>query len=556
MAQPDADRMREMPRDNAAIRWILTGILIAYAAYAAIFIFQSSFVVDGQRYFVLFDDAMISMQYARNLAHGAGLVWNAGAPPVEGYSNPLWVLIMAGFHLLPLQSAQMSLPIQIFSGLLLLGNLILVKKLADEMTGEAAVVSLVAVLLTAFYYPINNWGLLGNEVALLTPCVTGAVFLAISNLRRERLSRGLYILLGLSLLIRVDAIVPAAIIWLFLVLVDRRNRRRHLVWGSVWIGGVLLASSLFRWLYYGDLLPNTYYLKMTGYPILLRVARGLYVMFQFMWHLNWVLLLFPLVLFVVDRDKGTGLLAGVFLAQILYSVYVGGDGWEDRGGSNRFVTIAMPLFFVLFSIAVDRLRRGVVSSLGRLGGRSSARKASVAAMGIFACVSLLNFNVLIYPSDLKYLFLQTRSVFIGGNVRNVRIANYLKSVTTEQAQVAVVAAGGIPYFSDRFSIDLLGKNDSKIAREPVGTPQDYTWIDFRPGHMKWDYAYSIGELKPDVVVEILRGTSTQAEPWLSGYVRIQVPELESSLPDGTLFLKPGSSNIYWDRVAAFVVESP
>ncbi len=545
-----------MSQDGKITRAIMLGILIAFAAYAAIFIFQSSFVIDGQRYFVLFDDAMISMQYARNLAHGAGLVWNAGGPLVEGYSNPLWVLIMGGFHLLPLPAAQMSLPVQVFSGLLLLGNLVLVKRLVDEMTGKAPAVGLVAVLLTAFYYPINNWGLLGNEVALLTPCVTGAVLLAILNMRRDRVSRGLYVLLGLSLLIRIDAIVPAAVIWLYLALVDRRNRRRHLVWGGACIGVVLLASSLFRLLYYGDLLPNTYYLKMTGYPIILRVARGLYVMFQFMWHLNWVLILFPFVLYVLDRDRDKGLLIAVFLAQILYSVYVGGDGWEDRGGSNRFVTIVMPLFFVLFSIAIDRSRRGLLFGLGRLGSRSNVHKASIAGMAIFACVSLLNFNVLIYPSDLKYLFLQTRSVFIGGNERNVRIANYLKSLTTDQAQVAVVAAGGIPYFSDRYSIDLLGKNDSKIAREPVGTPQDYTWIDFRPGHMKWDYAYSIGQLKPDVVVETLRGTSGQAEPWLRGYVRIQVPELESSLPNGTLFLKPGSANIYWDRVASFVVGNP
>jgi len=97
-----------MKREKKAGQWILTGILIAYAAYAAIFIFQSSFIVDGKRYFVLFDDAMISMQYAKNFAQGLGLVWNAGGPRVEGYSNPLWVLIMAVFHLFPIPQAMMS----------------------------------------------------------------------------------------------------------------------------------------------------------------------------------------------------------------------------------------------------------------------------------------------------------------------------------------------------------------------------------------------------------------------------------------------------------------
>src|SRR5215207_8608865 len=40
------------------------------------------------------DDAGISLAYARNLAHGFGPVLYAGAPAVEGYSNPLWVGIL------------------------------------------------------------------------------------------------------------------------------------------------------------------------------------------------------------------------------------------------------------------------------------------------------------------------------------------------------------------------------------------------------------------------------------------------------------------------------
>src|SRR5262245_37549022 len=41
------------------------------------------------------DDAGISFAYARNLAQGHGLVSQPGLPPVEGYSNFLWVLLMA-----------------------------------------------------------------------------------------------------------------------------------------------------------------------------------------------------------------------------------------------------------------------------------------------------------------------------------------------------------------------------------------------------------------------------------------------------------------------------
>src|SRR5580765_5619800 len=45
------------------------------------------------------DDAFISLRYARNLALGHGLVYNAGER-VEGYTNFLWTLFLALPHLL------------------------------------------------------------------------------------------------------------------------------------------------------------------------------------------------------------------------------------------------------------------------------------------------------------------------------------------------------------------------------------------------------------------------------------------------------------------------
>ena len=47
------------------------------------------------RYYFLSDDSFISFRYARHLAEGHGLVWNSGER-IEGYTNFLWVLFMAG----------------------------------------------------------------------------------------------------------------------------------------------------------------------------------------------------------------------------------------------------------------------------------------------------------------------------------------------------------------------------------------------------------------------------------------------------------------------------
>ena len=65
------------------------GVALAALTFYAIFIFRTSFSINGTRYFVLFEDAMISMRYARHLADGHGLVWNIGEEPIEGFTNLL-----------------------------------------------------------------------------------------------------------------------------------------------------------------------------------------------------------------------------------------------------------------------------------------------------------------------------------------------------------------------------------------------------------------------------------------------------------------------------------
>lgn len=90
-------------------QWGFTALLILFTAYAAGFIYRTSFEMNGVRFFCLFDDAMISMRYAKNLAHGLGLVWNPGGERVEGFTNPLWVLYMSFFYLFPIPPPKISL---------------------------------------------------------------------------------------------------------------------------------------------------------------------------------------------------------------------------------------------------------------------------------------------------------------------------------------------------------------------------------------------------------------------------------------------------------------
>ncbi len=553
---------------------ILGLIALAYAAYAAEFIRQSSFLADGTRYFALFDDAMISMTYARNLAHGAGLVWNAGGPRVEGFSNPLWVAYMAFFHLFPIPEAKISLLIQISGLIFFLGSLLYVEKIARRLMPDNSVGVYLAVLVTAFYYPFSVWNLLGTEVSLLLLVMTAAAWEATQVLDSGRFSRRLYILLGFATLVRIDMAVPFILIWGWLLWFDVQNRRRHLLWGGASLLGFLGGQTLVRWLYYGQLLPNTYYLKMTGYPAGLRIRRGFLVLLDFFSGLKFPLYFLPLVpVFFKDR-KLTGLLLLAFLAQCAYSVYVGGDAWEYRGGSNRFISLGMPFFFILYITAAAYVMGFALDWLARttekvIRDESWARVASITVrigsglvLFLFGAVSILYFDRLAdkgslrfdlqHPSNrnnpIRYAFLLERPLFTKGNERYTKDALIIRAMTTPDATVALVGAGNLSYFLDRYSIDLLGKSDARIAREPVRISTDPAdFLDFRPGHNKWDYAYSIGELKPDVIVEVFKySDATEADPYLADY--------EVRTVNGhPMYFRIGSAAIFWDRVQNYPV---
>ena len=91
-------RMKKI-RQFAQDHWVYLLITSLFILWAIYFIYNSSYQASNKvLYFSLFDDAMISMRYGWNLAHGNGLVWNTGEA-VEGYTNLLMTLLMAAASL-------------------------------------------------------------------------------------------------------------------------------------------------------------------------------------------------------------------------------------------------------------------------------------------------------------------------------------------------------------------------------------------------------------------------------------------------------------------------
>jgi len=514
-------------------------LLLGFAIYGWQFIQRTAITVDGQKMHALFDDAMISMQYAKNLAHGAGLVWNAGGERVEGYSNPLWVLLMAGIHLLPIALTETSFYVKLLSLFFLLLNLVVVKKLSEQIS-KNPLVPLLAVFLTAFYFPLNNWSLQGMEVGFQALLLNAALLLGLLALVRKKFSPWPYVIFAATVLLRMDAAAPALAATAAFAWLDEKRRKQHLLWGLGAVGGMLLALTVFRVAYYGAWLPNTYYLKLGGMSTILRISIGLRRFWDFVWNSNWVLFVLPLSLLALNKRKILWPFYALFIAQVGYSIYVGGDAWEHNGGANRFIAAVMPIFFILLAHTLGTLQEQALQAAKFKA--KWARSTSNIFLALFAAFSIVSLNNLLVQNPIAKWTLRDKPIFTESVERYLGMGLALHQVTAPEAVIAVVTAGNIPYFSERTCVDLLGKNDPVIAQGPARINSSlFEPGNYRPGHNKWNYAYSIGELQPDVVAQIWEGTDEEVAPYLVNY--------ELYVIDGIpYYFREDSPYILWDQI--------
>jgi hypothetical protein len=105
------------------------------------------------------------------------------------------------------------------------------------------------------------------EVSLLTLMVNIAVFLFIKKLQEGNFSPIPYLILAIATLVRVDASVIFCSSVALLALFRSGSSQTTPRLGQQSACRLLAGQTILRYWYYGELLPNTYYLKMTGIPL-------------------------------------------------------------------------------------------------------------------------------------------------------------------------------------------------------------------------------------------------------------------------------------------------
>jgi hypothetical protein len=530
----------------ARTRW---PILVS-SVLSAIFISRASYVsVDG-RSFTLFDDAMVSMRFARNLADGHGLVYNAGQPAVEGFTNLLWTLWMAVLHLAPVPIRIVPLLVSITGAGLLLVGVALIGALGRRLAPGEPLVPAIAMWTVAAYYPLVYWTLRGLEPGLIAVLLAAAVLLAWRIRDRapgETSTRDGMLLAGVlstGVLTRIDFAGLAGVVFVWLLWPGAAPAGRRAAWialGAVLL--VLVAQTGFRLAYYGEALPNTYYLKVEGISLTTRLDRGSRAFGALVVSELAVAFALAGIALVCRRSARALLLALLVLAAVAYSVFVGGDAWEYLEYANRYLAPVGPLLLLLAALGVVQVaalarsrqvlilvgltalvvvaatvntnldtdpqfnlrvasllttldRAHWIAALGAaallLAAALGARMTDNRALVIGPLVATLLLGVTL-PAWLEWG--RDSGHLVDQNASEAREGLALREAATSDPSIAVVAAGNIPYWSMLPTIDLLGKSDPVIARGPSRP-------NFDPGHSKWNYRYSICHLRPAVVVQL------------------------------------------------------
>jgi hypothetical protein len=390
---------------------------------------------------------------------------------------------------------------------------------------------------------------MGMETGLLSFLLLLGIYFAIRfiNLKKKRSMFLSAFFFGLAFLTRNDSVIYAGTSFMLLFLSLYRegtlkNILRTIIVGVIIFSIFIIGQFLFRYLYYGEFVPNTYILKLVGMPLIIRLFNGYIFLEPFL-----VSLLPLLIIVVLDilTDKGKYkiyllLMLGLALA---YQIYVGGDPWRYW----RMIAPIMPLFIILFCTTIYNFFDSVKKT--SLHSDFGARNEIISTeyyVPLFTIVILLGAIYHLNQPFFREALLLDDAYSVDANYYNVNKAIILNDITTDDATIGVSFAGAIPYYVDRLAIDFLGKSDKKIAKMPPDLTGAVGWNGMKsvPGHNKYDLEYSIVELQPTYVQTFVWGKDNLTEWRDTKYTTIKYKGV-------VLHLKTDSPHVHWDKLEEY-----
>ncbi|MEM7199062.1 MAG: hypothetical protein AAF628_02285 [Planctomycetota bacterium] len=418
------------------------------------------------------DDALISMRYAERLVAGHGLTWTDGER-VEGYSNLLWVLLLAGWRAL---GGDLVLGGRVLGLLCSLLALAAVVTWPVRPSAERPVAHWLPGAFVAASGPIAVWSVGGLEQSLLIALLVWALWLLARPARGPRDEWAAGALLGLLCWTRPDgpsfAVASAAAVGWAAWRQGGRGRVRDSVLRVLLPPALLVATQLaFRRLYYHDWLPNTAYVKIG--LTLERVEVGLvYVGYGLVFMLPLLLLAGAAAWACWRRNERRDVTALVLASLFTWCAYVVAVGGDVLPAWRQLVPVA-PLGALLVAN-------------GRACWEAPRSREAWLATQLVALLAFL---------PLQLLDPQNRGAAKQDREWDAKriAAPLVRAFAADPPLIAVDAAGSLPFWTGFPSLDMLGLADRFIARH---RPKDFG-KGIR-GHELGNGRYVLGR-QPDIV---------------------------------------------------------
>lgn len=450
------------------------------------------------------DDAYISFRYARNLAETGQLVYNPGQF-VEGYSNFLWVLILAFFHLLRIPMAWTAHAFNIASALWILWSMQRLCQFCfpgDPLRRNALNWAMLAGL--CGFAPFAFWVSGGLETLFFTALLldgTVRCLLARESITNKETPNILLpvLVLAAAALTRPEGILLGAVALVVpgLAALGQAWRRRNEGWmhairslGPI-VGMVLIwvalvgAHFLWRRWYYGRWLPMTHETKIAGIDpaFLARHGRTYAHAFFSTFKLYWYLPLIPGLVFTDRRRRWAGFVSlAFFLLMTGHIIRAGGDFMA----LFRFFVPVWPFFVIAVMLGLS----GWMDLPGkpRMTARFGRAWQVLLLASILVPVPWIISSIRFARAGLHSETPQSGMESIAGMVHYVRdrelvgraLARLIPAHQRERTLMIVGGAGAISHESRMGTVhDTFGLVDPEIASRTVVPGKFY-----KPGHLK------------------------------------------------------------------------
>lgn len=337
------------------------------------------FSIISYKFYFVCDDAYISFTYSKNLASGYGLVFNRGVPPVEGYTNFLWVIIGSIFYLL---NINLNIIMPSISYLFCFFFICFIDKILINKFCFSKLTSFFTILFSLVLFPsffiYSTSGLETIPYAVLMFLLFYYLIISANDANKKKYILITFLSLSLSL-IRFEGIFFAIFIYMLSLIRKKFNKKAFLLFLSLYF-----IYYIGRWLYFGELFPNTVYMKVSFSLALLKRGFNYNIIYLLTEPLT-IFSLFGLVVMFKRKVDFFLEYAILYFSLFIYPIIVGGDFLPY----SRFLTP----FCLIQVIALSYL----ISSL--------TKKYLLIILGAFSVVSFLSsFNIMYLSRDILKIF--------------------------------------------------------------------------------------------------------------------------------------------------------